>query len=268
MNDPNSKTAALLRRSWEEEIVPDKRERLRREWLALAPYWIAEARQGGDISRKALLDAYMLEACGDVTRLRILDCGCGEGRFCRMLVDRGAGCVVGVDTCEPMLAAARELKSSREEYVLGDAEDLWFLADESFDLAVSYLNQCDLADFEANVREVYRVLKPNGRFIVANIHPMRSAGESWKRGPDGTKLYVMLDRYFDEGERHFFMKGAEVTNFHRTLSTYIRGFLKAGFAVEDIVEPMATEEAVARYPEIADERRVPNFIIYVLRKPR
>ena len=61
-------------------------EHLRREWVEMAPYWIEEARAGGDLSRKGLLDAYMLAACGDVQGLRILDCGCGEGRFCRMLV--------------------------------------------------------------------------------------------------------------------------------------------------------------------------------------
>lgn len=90
-----------------------------------------------------MLDAYLLEACGDVTGLRILDSGCGEGRFCRLLVERGAGFVLGVDTCEPMIAAARELQLSREEYVVGDVENLHFLQNESFDLAVSYLNHCD-----------------------------------------------------------------------------------------------------------------------------
>jgi ubiquinone/menaquinone biosynthesis C-methylase UbiE len=248
--------------------MPKEQHGLREEWIKLAPHWIAEARQGGDVPRKGMLDAYMLAACGDVQGMSILDSGCGEGRFCRMLAERGAGFVVGVDTCEPMIEAARELQSSKEEYILGDVEHMPFLQDESFDLGVSYLNHCDLADFEANVHEVFRVLKDGGRFIIVNIHPMRSATGLWQRQPDGTKVHVILDDYFAEGERHFKMKGVEITNFHRTLATYVRGFLKAGFILEDIIEPTVSAEMVERYPELDDELRVPNFIIYILKKPQ
>ncbi|HHW72704.1 MAG TPA: class I SAM-dependent methyltransferase [Firmicutes bacterium] len=246
--------------------MDDKSDCLRREWIELAPRWIEEARAGGDLSRRALLDNYMLAACGDVSGLRILDCGCGEGRFSRMLLARGAQYVLGVDSCELMVEAARELQTGRDEYILADAQDLSFLADDSFDLAVSYLNQCDLPDFDSNVRELYRVLKAGGRLVVTNVHPMRSAGNGWHRAPDGTKLHVILDHYFSEGERRFTMGGVQITNFHRTLSTYVRSFLRAGFVLEDLIEPMATLEAVAEYPDIADERRVPNFIIFVLKK--
>ena len=142
-----------------------------------------------------------------------------------------------------------------------------FLENETFDLVVSYLNQCDLPDFCANNREVYRVLKSGGRFIVANLHPMRSAVGGWHRNDDGEKQHVILDRYFDEGERRWKMMGVEFTNFHRSLSTYVDGFLDAGFILKRIVEPTVTKEHLKKYPELDDEARVPNFIIYVLKKP-
>lgn len=243
------------------------REDLKRQWIELSQNWIRETRAGRNINRDGLLDFPMLEACGDVRGLKILDSGCGEGRFCRLLVARGAEYVLGLDACEPMIAAARELQSGRAAYELADVQDLGFIADESFDLAVSYLNQCDLADFGANTREIFRVLRTGGRFVVANLHPMRSAVGTWHRDSDGRKLHVVVDNYFDEGERRWKMMGVEFTNFHRTLSTYVRGFLSAGFTLSDIVEPTATAENVARYPDLDDELRVPNFIIYVLQKP-
>jgi len=211
-------------------IVTDiRREDLQREWLALAPAWIKEAREGRNPTRNGLLDEPTLVACGDVRGLRILDCGCGEGRFCRILVERGAGYVLGLDLCPPMITAAQALQSDRDEYRVADVQDLGFLDDESFDLAVSYLNQCDLPDFRANTREVCRVLRRGGRFVIANLHPMRSAGGGWQRTPDGEKEHVILDRYFDEGVRRWRMMGVDFTNFHRTLSTYIRTFLSEGF---------------------------------------
>ncbi len=241
-------------------------EELKREWAELAPAWIREARDGRNPTREGLLDGAVLEACGEVRGLRVLDCGCGEGRFCRILAGRGARRVLGLDLCPSMIRAAEQLRRGADEYRVGDVQDLGFLPDGSFDLAVSYLNQCDLPDFRANNREVARVLGPGGRFVVANLHPMRSAVGGWQRTADGEKLHVILDRYFDEGERHWAIMGVEITNFHRSLETYVAGFLEAGFAVERLVEPTVAPEQLAAWPELDDELRVPNFIVYVLGK--
>jgi SAM-dependent methyltransferase len=242
------------------------RDDLRREWREMAPAWIREAREGRNPTRTGLLDGYMLDACGDVSGLDVLDCGCGEGRFCRMLLDRGASSALGLDLCEAMIDSASELRTRGDGYRTADVQDLGFLDDASFDLAVSYLNQCDLPDFQANNREVFRVLRPGGRFVVANLHPMRSAAGFWQRNAEGEKEHVILDRYFEENERHWNMMGVDFTNFHRSLSTYVRGFLSAGFAIEDIAEPTVAEEDLREYPELDDELRVPNFIVYTLLK--
>jgi SAM-dependent methyltransferase len=243
-------------------------ERLKQEWNELGPAWIREAREGRNPTRVGLLDRPMLAACGEVEGVRVLDCGCGEGRFCRLLLERGAAHALGLDRCVPMIEAARQSASGRDEYRVADVQDLGFLAGETFDLAVSYLNQCDLPDHEANNREVFRVLRPGGRFVVANLHPMRSAVGNWHRAEDGRKLHVVLDRYFDESERHWKMLGVEFTNFHRTLSTYVRAFTDAGFRFQGLVEPTLAPEELATWPELDDELRVPNFIVYVLDKPR
>lgn len=240
---------------------------LNREWMDLAPAWIREAREGANPTRTGLLDKPMLEACGNVEGLRVLDCGCGEGRFCRLLADRGAAYVLGVDLCRPLIEAAQEMQSGCDDYRVADAQDLSFLDTGTFDLAVSYLNQCDLPDFNANNREVFRILKSGAKYIVANLHPMRSAVGGWHRADDGEKLHVILDRYFEETERRWKMMGVEFTNFHRSLSTYVRGFLDAGFCITDIIEPTVTEAQLKIYPQLDDELRVPNFIVYALRKP-
>jgi len=85
-------------------------DNLRQEWDAIASAWIREARDRNPV-RNGLLDPPMLEACGNVEGLRILDCRCGEGRFCRILAERGAAYMLGLDLCEPMIAAARELQA-------------------------------------------------------------------------------------------------------------------------------------------------------------
>jgi SAM-dependent methyltransferase len=166
-----------------------------------------------------------------------------------------------------MIEAARQLQSQRDEYRVADVQDLSFLESETFDLAVSYLNHCDLPDFAANTREIFRVLKGGGRFVIANLHPMRSASGKWYRDDQGNKLHVILDDYFDEGERHWTMLGVEFTNFHRSLSTCINSFIETGFSLVRLIEPTVTEEQLVPYPDLDDEMRVPNFIVFVLEKP-
>ena len=65
---------------------------------------------------------------------------------------------------------------------------------------------------------------------------------------------------------HWNLLGSELTNFHRTLSTYVKEYRKSGFAIEDVVEPTIDAASLERYPELEDELRVPNFIIFVLKK--
>jgi len=101
--------------------------------------------------------------------------------FCRLLAARGAAYILGIDLCSLMIEAAEAMKSRCDEYRVADVQKLGFLDSETFDLAVSYLNQCDLPDFHANNREVFRVLKHGGRFIVANLHPLKSAVGGWQR---------------------------------------------------------------------------------------
>lgn len=104
-------------------MITIERTDLREEWRQLAPAWIREAREGTNPTRRGLLDRPMIAACGDVRGLTVLDCGCGEGRFCRMLLDRGAEQVVGVDLCLPMLMAARQLATGKDSYALADVQE-------------------------------------------------------------------------------------------------------------------------------------------------
>ena len=129
-----------------------KQKDLNQEWIDLSEAWIEEARKGKNSTRNGLLDKPMLTACGDVTDKKIIDCGCGEGRFCRILAARGANYALGIDLCEPMIEAARELQSKTDEYCIADVQDLSFIENEMFDLAVSYLNQCDVPNLAKTAR--------------------------------------------------------------------------------------------------------------------
>ena len=243
------------------------REQLRADWAAAAPTWIERIRgERGDPSRRGLLDDWMLDAVGDVRGLHVIDLGCGEGTFGKMLAERGAR-VTGIDACAAMIEAANARGGDGEQYHVNDMEELRGIGDETFDLATSYLTLLDVADYRRAIAQASRVLRPGGRFIVCNLAPMVTAGNMWVRYGDGAKLHFRLDNYLDESVREMPLCGVTIRNFHSTLSSYVNAFLGAGFVLQGLREPVPNAEQLAREPSNEDMLRVPLFVIYLLRKP-
>ena len=236
--------------------------RLRTQWTEAAQDWVGQ----DQVLRTGLLDSWMLDELGDVRGKRVLDIGCGEGRFSRLLAGLGAE-VTGVDLTEPLIERARGMAVGGDSYVVGDAESLAGIEDESFDLAVSYIVLVDVLDYRAAVEAAYRILKPGGRFVVCNVHPMRSAVPYGWINQGNRKLFYAVDNYWDEGPREFPWLGRNFVNMHRTLSSYVNVFVASGFALEGMQEPTPSEQQLVEDPALDDEFRAPNFVVYVLRKP-
>jgi 2-polyprenyl-3-methyl-5-hydroxy-6-metoxy-1,4-benzoquinol methylase len=96
---------------------------------------------------------------------RVLDVGCGEGRFAAELARAGAT-VVGIDIAEEPLRRAREL---HPELDVGLVDPLggWQLADASFDVVWAGEVIEHVADTAAWLSEIRRVLRPGGRLLLS-----------------------------------------------------------------------------------------------------
>ena len=97
---------------------------------------------------------------------RVLDACCGTGDLA-VEAERRGGRVVGLDFSERMLERARK-KSGAIEWVQGDALALPF-GDGEFDAATVGFGVRNLADLEGGLRELARVLKPEGKLAVLEI---------------------------------------------------------------------------------------------------
>ncbi|MEW6321768.1 MAG: class I SAM-dependent methyltransferase [Acidobacteriota bacterium] len=123
--------------------------------------------------------AVVLECLGLVAGRRVLDAGCGSGRYLRLLAARGAT-VVGVDRSSAMVARARALAAP---VVRGDLQALP-VATGSMDLVVCGLALGDVADLGAAIRELARTLRPGGRLVYSVVHP-DGARRGWSRAFEG-----------------------------------------------------------------------------------
>jgi len=98
---------------------------------------------------------------------RVLDVGCGTGVVAREALARvgSTGRVTGLDVNDSMLSVARH-KCPAIDWRQGDVVKLPF-DDESFDVVVSQFMLMFVADREAALKEMWRVLAPGGRMAVA-----------------------------------------------------------------------------------------------------
>jgi ubiquinone/menaquinone biosynthesis C-methylase UbiE len=110
--------------------------------------------------------ARVLKAVGVQVGDKVLDVACGTGVLARKAAAAvGAGSVVGVDVNKGMLAVA-EQKAPGITWKVGPAELLPF-EDESFDRVVSQFGLMFFEDQVQAIREMGRVVRPNGTVAVA-----------------------------------------------------------------------------------------------------
>lgn len=127
----------------------------------------------------------------------VLDVGCGTGRLLESAGRLWPGAkLVGVDASERMIAEARRKHDGDARFMFEqrDASDLR-LEDASFDVAFSTMSFHHWGDKAAGIREVARVLRPGGLFLLADVAP---------------PLLFMLRPLLNRGERADFRRPAAV----------------------------------------------------------
>jgi ubiquinone/menaquinone biosynthesis C-methylase UbiE len=119
-------------------------------------------------------------ALGDAARGRLIDIACGPGVVTAALAPNAA-CVVAFDATEQMLdkARARCAKAGVRNVAFehGDAENLPF-ADAEFDGAVTRAAVHHFAQPQRAFDEMFRVLRPGGAVVVADVTSSEDAEES------------------------------------------------------------------------------------------
>ena len=107
---------------------------------------------------------------------RLLDVGCGTGRFAVLASHRLGARVWGIDPSAEMLAQARRREgASRVGWKRAEAEHLPF-KDAWFDAAHAHLVLHVLADRGAAYAELARVLQPGGRVALVSFRPEHFQG--------------------------------------------------------------------------------------------
>lgn len=194
---------------------------------------------------------------GDLRGQRVLDAGCGSGRYLMHALQRGATHATGVDLSPQMLERATaelgELGQStryqpaRYELKQGSLDALP-IADATADLSLCGLVIGHLPQLQPALAELRRVTRPGGIVLCSDVHPIGHA-LGWLRD-----FKVDGHRYAVRHSQHLY------SHWHAACAAM-------GLVIEAVAEPMldpADIPAGARFDPAA--LQVPVALVFRLRR--
>lgn len=204
----------------------------------------------------------------DLRGKRVLDLGCGFGWHCRYAIENGASSVIGVDISEKMIEVAKnKTDSDAIQYICMPIEDISF-PEDSFDVVISSLTLHYIPSFEDVLDKIKKLLVSGGDFVFSVEHPIFTAegAQDWYYDEQGNRLHWPVDHYFTEGVRKAVFLGEDVIKYHKTLTTYLKTLITAGFELTGLVEPQPSKQLLQERPDNMDELRRPMMLLISSRK--
>ncbi len=179
---------------------------------------------------------------------RILDLGCGTGRYLRRIAGPPVQ-LVGLDVSRAMLARAKRTISSLSPvtFIQASIGQLPF-ASGSFDRVIIGLVLDHIHDLRSFFQETAAVLRPGGRLIVSTIHP------------DMQHLTGSAVR-FTAGGRDYATPGT--IHVVDSITTAARG---ARLTIECLQEPRVDQALTARYPSWSSRMGCSALVLLAARK--
>ena len=127
----------------------------------------------------------------DLTGKRVLEVSCGAGGGASYIVrNLGPASYTGLDLNRGAVACCRERHNLLGvDFVHGDAEQLPF-PDQSFDAVINIESSAAYPHFSRFLAEVARVLRPEGRFLYADLRP-RDSVAAWETALAGAPMRML-----------------------------------------------------------------------------
>ena len=202
----------------------------------------------------------MVTLLPEVKGKRILDAGCGSGWYAEQLLERGAH-VSAIDASAAMVDFSRarlEKKHSspgRFDLQVADLANKLPFGDGTFDGVVSPLVLHYMRDWRPALREMRRVLVPDGWLLFSTHHPAADAALFQ------TKDYFATEHVVD----HWDWVG-RVEFYRRSLTEIVSSVIESGFVIDKVVEPVPTAEFKAAKPDSWQRlMHQPEFLILKVR---
>ena len=188
------------------------------------------------LTRRFIVEPTFLRLLDSVTGQKVLDLACGEGHYTRLIKEKGASKVYGIDISQNQIKIAEEIEKENPQginYFVGDVANFYFSKIEKVDLitAVFLLHYADSKEGLFKIcKNIHAALNNKGKLIIINGNP--------NCGLQSDKKYevtISTESPLQEGsirKVHYYLKGRKLCSFDTYIwkkETYEEALKKAGF---------------------------------------
>lgn len=244
-----------------------------------AGYWNERAGDSGEVYKKFVLDPVMFKFIGNLENKVVLELGCGNGYLAKKFLLQNPKKVILMDISEYNLSYAKERCSDKKvDFITQDATKKWKIDSNSVDVVYSIMMLNEVANIKTPIQEAFRVLRKNGVFTFATVHPSWNlfafAQEQLGVKP---KNFSGLKSYFYRGYVKYIMgvdnkarpelaqkykKEFEVAHYQRPFSDYFNQLTETGFVVKKVIEPEITKKLLKIAPRFSEKLDYPVGLIF------
>lgn len=195
----------------------------------------------------------LLNMLGNVEGKNVLELGCGNGYWLRLLARAGANCT-GIDHAANQIEAAKGWEDTTTpdiDFRVGDIGQNMDLVGK-FDLVFFEHVLLEIPDrntLENAIKNAAEALMSGGALVISDIHPFAPSSR-----PDNLRVADDFN-YFDSAAQ-FEIKSKRVDgetiyykDVHWTLGDVTQAISKAGLKITHIIEPVPGQQDVQSYPE-------------------
>lgn len=219
------------------------------EWDGLAQVRYHQIMTGEDLTFQHIIAPIIIDLASKEDCNLVVDAGCGVGILTDLLAEKLKCSVVGVDLSGESVHIARSHFGSHASFIHSPFESYAKSNPEKADVVVANMVLMDVLDLNRFLKSVYDISHQNSALIFSITHPWfwpeyyGYSKEPWFHY-DEEMIIEGPFRISSQPNCHLVS-----THIHRPLANYFEAFLKAGFAIELLHEPMPPPEINARYPK-------------------
>jgi ubiquinone/menaquinone biosynthesis C-methylase UbiE len=141
----------------------------------------------------ALEDRFLRELLPDIRGKRVLDVGCGTGRWLKYFAERGpADSLHGIDPSAAMLLSASQKNISGVSLLQCPCDATPFSVN-TFDLIISSFVLSYVEDVHRMAKEIDRTAQNGCDFFLSDMHPETQHTLNWKRSFQSSRGKIKLD---------------------------------------------------------------------------
>ncbi len=220
----------------------------------IAAKWHKVTGYKGGSFKELILNERIISKVGIIASKSILEIGIGNGYFMPMLLRRKSGQVPGTifltDVSKKNLEIARKnFKLRNAIYQRLDLYDKFIVSDSSMDLVLSTMvfNEVSDVGLENGFKEIKRVLKNGGQFVVSVLHP-EFIQKQMERGVVKDNMMTSKD-------------GMKIPSVERKLDAYLRclELLELEFELEAV---FGNKKLFNMKPKLKEIAETPIAMIY------